>query len=108
MFGGGSAGGILGGGLGSVLPSDMPEGFEDLQDGQPMMQAAAGVGQAPPGAPTRRLVRRPGPAVQGGPQMQGYPPMGNAGPSKGGVVAAFLGGVIVAGVGYGAYRYFRG
>lgn len=108
MFGDGTAGGILGGSLGSVLPSDMPEGFEDLDGGQPMMQAAAGVGQVPPGAPTRRVMRRPGPPVMAGQQMQGMPPMGQTGPSKGGLVAAFLGGVIVCGVGYGAYRYFRG
>lgn len=112
MFGeSASAGGVFGGSLGEVLPGDVhqrfPEGFEDLPGYRAPMQAAAGMGQMPPGAPTRRAVRGPGGHLmqaQAGPM----PLAQNSGPSKGGLVAAFLGGVLVMGVGYGVYRHLKG
>lgn len=108
MFGGGAVGGILGGGgLGAVLPSDMPdEGFEDFTGGQPPMQAAAGIGQGlPPGAPVRRAVR--GRPAQPPMMAQAGMPMGQTRPGGGALLAAFLGGLLAAGVGYGVYRAWR-
>lgn len=128
MFDGGGTGGVFGsaGGLGDVLPEHVPtEGFEDLMEQAPavapgMQQAAAGMGQVPAYRPPREVPRR-----QPAPQMPMMPPgapqqaaagMGafqvpvgatGGGTSGGALTAAFLGGVLVAGVGYGAYRIWQ-
>lgn len=107
--------GVAGGqGLGSMLPSDVPEGFEDLTGGAPAMTAP----MAPPGT------GQPIPAGRGGgyaPRMAGpYQGVATMGMGQGEMLPAtcscskfwpmlmgMLLGAALTGAGYGAYRYFR-
>jgi hypothetical protein len=87
------------------MPDVVPEGFEDISPPSVSpQQAAAGMGQVPMGA--AQPLRRGRPAAV--PQQAMAAPVGQEPTSGGSVLAAFLGGLLVAGIGIGAYHAYKG